>query len=204
MRDDPSVVDLVDRARAGDKRAWDELVYRYSGMMWRVCRQAGLNEADAHDVGQNVWLKLYRELDKLREPAAVGGWLRTSTRNECSRFRLRRDRERPDSLTVEDNLPPNDDPLDAELLIEEQRLALRVAFGRISVKCQEALTLLMQVPPLTYAEIGERLGVSVGALGPRRGRCLDRIRADPAVAALIDTPTITEGGGQRVRPMVGK
>jgi RNA polymerase sigma factor (sigma-70 family) len=186
MRDDPTVIDLVNRARAGDSVAWNEMVDRYSGMMWRVCRGLGLNEADAHDVGQTVWLQLYRELDKIRQPAALPGWLLITTRRECYRIQREHARELPETAIVEQRLPPDDTPPDQEILLEERRTALHTAFADLPVECQDALTLLMQVPPLTYAEVGAKLGLKVGGLGPRRGRCLNKLRTHPAVAALID------------------
>ena len=43
----------------------------------------------------------------------------------------------------------------------------------------------MADPPVSYAEISARLGIPVGSIGPTRGRCLDKLRSDPAIAAVI-------------------
>src|SRR5262249_53284306 len=85
MRDDPYLIGLVTRARAGDQRAWDALVDRYAALVWSICRRNQLSRADAEDVGQNVWLHLVEQLDNLRDPAALAGWLATTTQRECSR-----------------------------------------------------------------------------------------------------------------------
>ena len=85
MHDGSSVGDLVARARNGDKQAWDALVERYAPLVWSICRQHRLDGADAADVGQNVWLKLVEQLDRIRDPAALPGWLATTTRRECWR-----------------------------------------------------------------------------------------------------------------------
>ena len=69
------VIDLVTRARKGDKQAWDALVERYSPLIWSICRRHRLDDADAEDVGQSVWLQLLRQLDSIRDPAALPGWL---------------------------------------------------------------------------------------------------------------------------------
>src|SRR5215204_2663996 len=42
MRDDPTVVDLVERAREGQRVAWDQLVQRYAPLVWSVCRRYDL------------------------------------------------------------------------------------------------------------------------------------------------------------------
>ena len=88
IRDNPLVTDLVTRARKGDQQAWDALVERYSPLIWSICRQYRLSDADAKDVGQAVWLRLVDQLDNLRDPAALPGWLKTTTRREC--FRVQR------------------------------------------------------------------------------------------------------------------
>lgn len=53
--------------------------------------------------------------------------------------------------------------------------------------CQRLLALLVEDPPVPYAEISSRLGIAVGSIGPMRGRCLDRLRRYPAIATLINT-----------------
>jgi RNA polymerase sigma factor (sigma-70 family) len=84
IRDHP-VATLVMRARNGDELAWDALVERYAPLIWSLCRRYRLDGADAGDVGQNVWLQLVDQLGKIRDPAALPGWLATTTRRECQR-----------------------------------------------------------------------------------------------------------------------
>ena len=79
------VTDLVISARNGEKQAWDELVERYAPLIWSICRRHRLDGADAEDVGQMVWPHLVDQLDNLRDPAALPGWLATTARRECLR-----------------------------------------------------------------------------------------------------------------------
>src|SRR5262249_26071804 len=85
VRDDLSVADLVARAAGSDEGAWNELVDRYSPLVWSICVRYQLSRADIEDVGQTVWLRLVEHLGKLREPAALPGWLATTTQRECVR-----------------------------------------------------------------------------------------------------------------------
>jgi RNA polymerase sigma factor (sigma-70 family) len=85
MRDDSLVIDLVARARHGDQQAWNVLMERYAPLVWSICRRYRMNEADAHDIGQSVWLQLLGKLDKIRDPAALPGWLTTTTQRQCAR-----------------------------------------------------------------------------------------------------------------------
>ena len=86
VRDDLVVIDMVTRAGNGDEQAWDALVERYSPLIWSICRRHRLGGADAEDVGQIVWLQLVDPLARIRDPAALPGWLATTTRRECLRI----------------------------------------------------------------------------------------------------------------------
>jgi len=188
MRDDWWVADLVTRARTGEKQAWDALVERYAPLIWSFCRRYRLGGADADDVGQTVWLRLLEQLDKIRDPAALPGWLATTTQRECGR--VLRAARRPQALghaLDAGNIPDGQTgAAEHELLLAERSAALREALMRLPPGCQRLIAMLIQDPPVPYAKISAELGIPVGSIGPIRRRCLDKLRRDPAIAALID------------------
>jgi len=188
MRDDLAVADLVARARSGDKQAWDALVERFAPLIWSICRRHRLGETDAADVSQSVWLRLVDQLDLIREPAALPGWLATTTRREALRVVRAARGSQPVAYVLDvENLP---DELartaDQEVLEAERHAALRQAFGALDPFSRQLVSLLIQDPPVPYAEISDRLGIAVGSIGPSRGRCLEKLRRHPAIAALIN------------------
>jgi RNA polymerase sigma factor (sigma-70 family) len=189
MRNDPVVTDLVTRARNGDKQAWDALVERYAPLIWSICRRYRLADADAEDVGQGVWLQLVDQLDKIREPAALPGWLATAARRECARVLRAVRGPHAARYALDAETIPDDQAQMAEqqVLVAERHAALREAFAHLLPCDQQLIALLIQDPPVPYAEISARLGIPVGSIGPTRGRCLDKLRRHPAIAALIDT-----------------
>jgi RNA polymerase sigma factor (sigma-70 family) len=185
---EPVVDDLVTRARNGDKRAWDALVERYSPLIWFICRRHRLSDADTEDVGQSVWLHLVTQLGKVRDPAALPGWLATTTRRECLRV-LHAAREQPAArygLDAESLPAEQAGTVEQELLAAERHAALREAFLALPLDGQRLIALLLEDPPVPYAEISARLNIPVGSIGPNRGRCLDKLRRAPAIAALIN------------------
>ena len=187
-RDNRGAADLVGRARAGNMQAWDALVERYAPLIWSICRKYRLGPADAEDVGQSVWLRLVAQLDKIREPAALPGWLATTTRRECARVvhAARGPHVALYPLDAE-NIPDGQaDAAEQEVLAAERHAALREAFTHLSLDCQRLVAMLTADPPVPYAEISARLAMPIGSIGPTRSRCLDRIRRYPAIAALIN------------------
>ena len=191
VRDAAVVTDLVTRVRKGDKQAWDALVEGYSPLIWSICRRHRLGDTDTEDVGQSVWLQLVDHLHKIREPAALPGWLATVTRREC----LRALRERAplaascvlDAETVPDERAGT---VEQELLAAERHAALREAFLDLPPRGQRLILLLIEDPPVPYAEISARLGIPVGSIGPNRLRCIHKLRRHPAIAALISTDKV--------------
>jgi RNA polymerase sigma factor (sigma-70 family) len=196
MADHLPVADLVTRAKNGEQQAWDALVERYAPLIWSICRRYRLERADAEDVSQAVWFTLVARLDHLRDPAALPGWLATTTRRECGRVLHAAGRRRAgERVLIAANLSDTETaPVDHELLVAEQQAALREAFARLPPACQQLLTLLSADPPVPYAEISARLGIPAGSIGPNRRRCLDRLSRDPAIAALISAEAVSTAG----------
>jgi RNA polymerase sigma factor (sigma-70 family) len=185
-RDDPGTADLVARARGGDKHAWDALVERYAPLIWSICRQYRLGRADADDVGQTVWLRLVDQLGTIREPAALPGWLATTTRRECARVvrAARGPRAARYPLDAENMADEQAGAADQDVLAAERHAALRQALADLPPDGQQLIAMLLADPPVPYAQISAWLGIPIGSIGPTRRRCLDRMRRHPAIAAL--------------------
>ena len=198
MRDDPSVVALVTRAGGGDQGAWDEIVERYAPLVWNICCRYRLSEQDTQDVGQTVWLLLVEQLGRLREPAALPGWLATTTGRECLRVvTAGRKSQRLWSGLDDAALFVDDKVIDEEILLAERNAGLRAAFSELPPQCQRLLAMLMGDPPRSYAEIHTTLGIPLGSIGPQRARCLDRMRRSSALLALgEDELRVNSPGGE--------
>jgi RNA polymerase sigma factor (sigma-70 family) len=179
------LVEVAERARAGDRAAWREIAIRFDDPLRRIARAHGLDGPRSDDVVQQTWLAAFSQLGELRCAAALAGWLYTIARRESRRAVARRNREtrrlkaidpleeatEPDS-TIYSDLPAPE----LEVLRTEQRALLRLAWRRLSDRDQELLTLLMAEPRRPYAEISRQTGLPIGSIGPTRARCLARLR----------------------------
>jgi RNA polymerase sigma factor (sigma-70 family) len=196
MASEHPVTSLVAQATNGERQAWDALVDRYAPLVWSICRRYRLDAADAQDAAQTVWLHLVDQLGSLRNPAALPGWLATTTRRECGR--VARAAHGPLAAGYDPGAGslPDEQAVTAEqdLLTAERHAALREAFGDLPAGCQRLIALLAADPPLPYAEISARLGIPAGSIGPTRRRCLDKLRRHPAIAALINAEPVAAHG----------
>ena len=173
-------IDLVGRALDNDQAAWNQLVAKYTRLVWHVIHGFPQLDADLKaDVHQTVWLRLAEQLEHLRDPAKVGGWLATTARNECIRQARRSAREVP--TADEFDVQTSGEPLD-DLLRSDRDTDLWRAFSELRQECQQLLRLQLADPPFSYDEISEILDMPRGSIGPSRQRCLGTLRA-----ALTDT-----------------
>jgi len=81
--------DLVARAAAGDATAFHALVERHRGMVYRLAYQFAGNLHDAEDIAQDVFIKVYRSLDRFRYDAQLTSWLYRVVMNACIDHRRR-------------------------------------------------------------------------------------------------------------------
>lgn len=200
MRDDPTVIALVNRAARGDATAWEEIVERYAPLVWSICARFQLGNSDREDVAQNVWLLLVEHLGKLREPAALPGWLAMTTHRECLRVVTAARKSERLGTGLDDALQFVDNTIiDEEILMAERNAALRAACAELPPRHQQLLAMLAKDPPASYAEISATLQIPVGSIGPQRARCLERLRKSRALAALLEGEVDVNcaGGEQR-------
>lgn len=177
---------LVERCRAGDGAAWAALVGRYQRLVYAIVTRMGLDEHAAADVFQAVFERLTQHLATLREPARLQAWIVTTAKREG--LAARRQGQRHVSMTREDDGDPgateqwdfaDDTPRAEEQLQDLQELhRLRLGLERLDARCRDLLLLVFRDDDehLGYDEIGRRLGLPVGSIGPTRARCLGKLR----------------------------
>ena len=81
--------DLITRAAGGDPAAFQALVERHRSMVYRVAYQFAGNHFDAEDIAQEVFIKVYRSLDKFRQDAQLSSWMYRIVMNACIDHRRR-------------------------------------------------------------------------------------------------------------------
>ena len=80
---------LIARAAAGDHAAFHSLVERHRSMVYRVAYQFAGNHHDAEDIAQEVFIKVYRSLDRFRQDAQLTSWMYRIVMNACIDHRRR-------------------------------------------------------------------------------------------------------------------
>jgi RNA polymerase sigma factor (sigma-70 family) len=182
MQDDLGQV--IADAVAGDQLSFQIIVDRHAGLVWSIIRSYRLSRSDGEDAAQGVWLAVVQHLGQLREPDRLPGWIATTTRRECLSVIKRTSRVPESSNEVLERLAAKDTDPDRALLISERSRALAEAFADLDERCRELLSLLGTDPPLQYQDVAEVLAIPIGAIGPTRTRCLEKIRRHRSIQRL--------------------
>ncbi len=172
--DADSIERMVAAAGRGDQSAWSALVARFRGRIMRVARSHGLNPHQADDVAQETWVRLFRNLEHVRDPLAIGAWVDTTARRECLRA-LRG--IRGEELTDED-FGERIAPEEPDDVLEERRAALARALTKLPERQRTLMEFLLADSEPSYADASAELGMPIGSIGPTRGRCLEKLRRE--------------------------
>jgi len=78
--------DLIARCRKGDIKSYELLYNRYSRAMYHTCLRIVMNSADAEDILQEAFMEAFINLDKLKNAAAFGGWVKRIMINKSVNF----------------------------------------------------------------------------------------------------------------------
>ena len=161
----------VERCRAGDDAAWSALVAATIGPLYRLAASYAPTAAEAEELTQEIYLKLWQNLHRYRPGSSFMAWAWRVARNQLvDAWRRSRAERRQAWLDPEilERLPSGDDPHAAAE--RRQKLQL-VAHGlrRIDSELAE-LVLLRDFAGWSYREIAESLGIPVGTVKSRLNR----------------------------------
>jgi RNA polymerase sigma-70 factor (ECF subfamily) len=164
--------ELVARCRSGEDEAWNELVERFSRYVYAIAVQAfRLPPADAEDVFQEVFARVYEHLDRLRSDDAIRPWIAQLTRRLCIDRLRSAGREAPvewDELEVAG--------VDESLARLDEAMTVRASLEEVGENCKEILDRFF-CRDESYRAIGEALDLPAGTIASRISRCLSKLKA---------------------------
>ena len=179
MRDklDYSTLDesiLVDHAKLGDTRSFEELVSRYRDRVYARAFSIMRNEDLAIDLSQNAWIKAWQRLEQFHGDASFVTWLNRIITNLCLDELRRQKRLKTDSIEeiqedtgpVENRMEIQDfDPI-AKLNQQELRERIDDAMDKLSVSHRTVL-LLYEYEQLEYKQIADQMDTTIGTVMSR-------------------------------------
>jgi len=175
---------LVTQARDGDTTAFNELVRRYEGKIFRLAQHVTQNREDAEDVLQETFLKAYEHLDQFKGDSKFYTWIVRIAVNQAL-MKLRR-RKTDKSVSLDETIDTGEDTVTREIAAwdedPEQRFS-RDELGSILDSAVESLEplyrsvfVLRDIEELSTEETAEALGLSIPAVKSRLLRARLQLR----------------------------
>jgi RNA polymerase sigma-70 factor (ECF subfamily) len=182
-------VRLTVALREGRDWAYESLLRRFQQPVYALALRLVDGPAEACDVAQEVFLKVFRRIGSFRGKSSLKTWIYRITVNEAHNarrwsFRHRRretelDAVSPDSRKWSETIPDGGNSPYDETLNHERRVLLEAALGRINPSFREVVV-LRDMADLSYEEIAEILGVSLGTVKSRIMRGREALREELA------------------------
>ena len=176
-KNDREDVELVRKAQAGDQKAFAKLVSKHQGIIYAMILKMVKNDADAWDISQDVFVKVWKALPKFENRAKFSTWIFRITHNAVydwnRKHHIKSDSELNDEVLHTSRIDPssyttphqNDSPSRA-LERREQRHAIHSAINQLSPDHREVI-LLREVQGMDYKEIAEITHSSIGTVMSR-------------------------------------
>ncbi|WP_066634489.1 RNA polymerase sigma factor [Desulfolucanica intricata] len=167
---------LIEKSKQGDLDAFEQLVRRYENKIYNICYRFMGNHADASDLAQETFIRLYKALPKFRGESGFMTWLYRICGNVC-RDELRRQQRRQKVFLDESSNGPvlsasirSQDLLPEEML-ERQELKLMIQSCMNSLSEDHRLILILrEIQGLSYEELAEVLDCTLGTVKSRLSR----------------------------------
>lgn len=180
----PSDESLMSALATGDLPALDALMLRWQRPLQSFLLRHLQNEADALDLAQETFVRLFRHRDRYRPGARFSTWMFQIALNLASDHARKRHRRRTDSLetappaTTAALAAPGSSP-DASARRQEEIAAVRAALADLPAELREVLV-LFEYEDRSHAEIAAIVGASPKAVETRLYRARDKLRASLA------------------------
>lgn len=194
---------LVERAQAGDSRAFDLLVKKYQHKIIGLIGRYVHDHAEVYDVAQEAFIKAYRALDKFRNESAFYTWMYRIAINTAKNHLVARGRRPPGSdldisdaevLDASGRLADIETP-EAAIARDQLEQAVYEAIDNLPEDLRTAIT-LREMDGLAYEDIANVMQCPVGTVRSRIFRAREAI--DHRVNELLN-PGVNTGGSSIVQ-----
>lgn len=172
--------DLISRAAGGDASAFQALVERHRAMVYRVAYQFAGNHHDAEDIAQEVFIKVYRSLDRFRQDAQLTSWMYRIVMNACIDHR-RRHRGSSNAASGDEaeyrmlNAPEENPGPEERTYAGEIGEVLEYEIGRLP-KGQRIVFVMRHYQGMKLCEIAEALRLAEGTVKRQLHAAVHRLR----------------------------
>ncbi len=161
--------ELVTNIKKGDSYAFKQLFEQHQHMVYNICYRMSGSRAEAEDITQDVFIKIFHSIEKFRGEAKLSSWIYRIAVNTCLKKQRRKKLENMLSLEFlfqdkkKPELPSPDNTPDQQIEISEKEQIVQDAIHQLS-KRQKTALILHRYEDLSYDEIATVMEISLSAV----------------------------------------
>jgi RNA polymerase sigma factor (sigma-70 family) len=167
--------ELLQLASSGEALAWKQLITRFEPLVRSVARSFGLNEADVLDVAQLTWIKLFKNLQSIRNAERLGAWLAVTASREASQLR-KGARHTVELEQVPAQLADHSPGPEIEVTQRDTAQIIWAVVDELPARQRLLLRTMFRDDARGYGEIRDTCSMPIGSIGPTRARALEQLR----------------------------
>ena len=169
-------------AKQNNKRAWEKLVRENESLVYHIAYRMMQNEEEAKDISQEIFIKVYRNLQKFDEKSAFSTWIYRIAVNTCiDALRKKKGKEvvswEEQTQHQKENVTDTTETPEEVYLQKEKQLQIIDMIQNLSPE-HKAVLLMRDMEDMTYGEIAECLSVSLGTVKSRIARAREQFKKE--------------------------
>lgn len=177
-------IEIIDKILKGDLTYFNKLLDKYEKMVYNLAYKMFLNNLDAEDITQEVFIKVYKNIEKCNKNISLKNWIYTITYNSCiDEIRKRKGKNNTSidaMVQTEDNeykieIASNTKTPEEELLQKETLNNIEIALNKLNYDAR-VLIYLRDIKGLAYTEISEILNINIGTVKSRLNRARNALK----------------------------
>lgn len=183
MEDKKEQPEWLEKVKHNDNKAWEILISENEKMVYHIAYRMMQNEQEAKDISQEIFLKVYKNIQKFDEKSAFSTWLYRIAVNTC--IDALRKRKRTESISLEEHRQQhyNEEIADSaqtpeeSYLQKEKQMQVMETIQKLSPE-HKAMILMRDMEDMTYGEIAECLSLSLGTVKSRIVRAREQFKKE--------------------------
>jgi RNA polymerase sigma-70 factor (ECF subfamily) len=166
--------DILSRCRKGDQEAWNMLINSYSKSVYNIALNFFAERDIAADVTQEIFIKIYHNLDKFREEKSFTSWIFAISKNYCIDYWRRNKKFLQNSQELDEKISSGLSTPEEKLMKDSEIEVLRRKISLLEPELRIVL-IMRDIQDMSYQEIAERFSIPEGTVKSRINRARLRL-----------------------------
>jgi RNA polymerase sigma-70 factor (ECF subfamily) len=166
--------DILSRCRKGDQEAWNMLINSYSKSVYNIALNFFAERDIAADVTQEIFIKIYHNLDKFREEKSFTSWIFAISKNYCIDYWRKNKKFLQNSQELDEKISSGLSTPEEKLMKDSEIEVLRRKISLLEPELRIVL-IMRDIQDMSYQEIAERFSIPEGTVKSRINRARLRL-----------------------------